>query len=177
MARGTWGSAMDQTSARGRDSFACGAAWKATNSASRVDAAPFSFLPLRVTLLPPGARLGGWDVTALLSVWSFFRSGLLQAGRRPGRLGPLGTWKGSMKMGRGQGGLWMPTHQVRGGSTPHTPTPATSRRLSSPGCKGTRPPAAEPWARRRCPSEGEAEPPASSQAMVQTSVGPSASGR
>lgn len=37
-------------------------------------------------------------------------------GRGRGRQVPKSTWKGSKKTARGQGGLWMPTQQVRGSS-------------------------------------------------------------
>lgn len=53
--------AMEWTHDRGRASLAFGGEWKTTNSASRVDATLFPFLPLHVTFLPLQARLEGLE--------------------------------------------------------------------------------------------------------------------
>lgn len=73
---------------------------------------PFSPSMLRFCPFEPDWKV--WRVSLVEGNCYFSSLAFHRQGRRWASQAPRSTWKGSKKTGRGQGGLWTPTQQVRG---------------------------------------------------------------
>lgn len=73
---------------------------------------PFSPSMLRFCPFKPDWKV--WRVSMVEGNCYFSSLAFHRQGRRWARQAPRSTWKGSKKTGRGHGGLWTPTQQVRG---------------------------------------------------------------